>query len=250
MNYKNIAILKQFHDIKDLVADFARLLADRIQESKDKNKEFHIALSGGSTPSALYHYLSENQTMLPSLSNVHFYWGDERCVSPDSAESNYGTASKEFLKYFEIPSENIHRIKGENDPVMSSMEYSGLLESLPMRNSIAFLDMIILGMGNDGHTASIFPDRMDLLDSKENTAVVSHPESGQKRITLTGSVINNSKEIVFLVTGKSKATVINEIFRDMPKAKTYPVYYIRPESGKLLWYCDKAATALYDSDRD
>ena len=141
-----------------------------------------------------------------------------------------------------MPEANVHRVLGENDPVQEAQRYGKEIEDgLPSANGLPQFDLIILGMGADGHTASIFPHEMELLDSKEVCAVATHPESGQKRVSLTGQVINNARVVTFLVTGASKAEKVVEIFNQSGDWKSYPASYIKPDSGELTWYLDKAA---------
>jgi len=210
-------------------------------ETKDK---FHCALSGGSTPKLLFDYLAEKHKLDAIWKRIHFYWGDERCVPPDHEESNYKMTKEHLFNRIMIPEENIHRIKGENDPEQEAIRYSEeLLELVPTLDGKPVFDMIILGMGEDGHTASIFPDQMDLLSSEKICEVATHPESGQKRVTLTGPVINAAYEVVFLVTGKAKAPKMAEIFNQSGNWQSYPAAHIDPEIGVSQWFVDGGAAS-------
>ncbi|MEL7342864.1 MAG: 6-phosphogluconolactonase, partial [Bacteroidota bacterium] len=175
----------------------------------NRGETYHIALSGGSTPRLLFEYLSEHFRESIPWGDVHLWWGDERCVPPDHEESNYLMTKETLLKGVILPPENVHRIKGENSPADEAVRYANeMKKSIPQKNDLPVFDLIYLGLGTDGHTASIFPDRMDLLTSTDLTAVASHPESGQTRISLTGPVLNNARKIAFLVTGASKAELV------------------------------------------
>jgi 6-phosphogluconolactonase len=175
-------------------------------------------------------------------SQVHFYWGDERCVPPTDAESNYGMTAELLLSKIEIPGENIHRIQGENDPEQEARRYGELLvKELQTYNGVPQFDLVILGMGDDGHTASIFPYQMHLWESAKNCEVAKHPGSGQKRITITGSVINTASVVAFLVTGAGKAPKVREIIQKEGDYKAYPASLVEPESGELYWFLDKDA---------
>jgi 6-phosphogluconolactonase len=209
-----------------------------------ENETLSVALSGGSTPKILFDFLAANHSDDINWSGVHLYWGDERCVAPDDSESNYKMTVDHLLSKIDIPAENIHRVLGETNPVTEAMNYSRQInENLPSVNGLPQFDLIILGMGGDGHTASIFPHEIELLNAENTCEVATHPESGQKRITLTGNVINNAKEICFLVTGAGKTEKIDEIFHQTGDWKTYPASYIKPETGKLTWFMDEAAAS-------
>ena len=165
----------------------------------------HIALSGGSTPKILFQLLAQDYRDKIPWHEIHLWWGDERCVPPDHEESNFQMTKELLLDQVNITSDHIHRVRGEDDPKAEANRYGKeLLQNLPGKNSLPQFDLIILGMGDDGHTASIFPHQMELLKLEEICAVAEHPVSGQKRITLTGPVINNACKIAFLLTGENK----------------------------------------------
>ena len=225
-------------DTPQAVAEaFAKDLAQRIAAAD----QLTIALSGGSTPKLLFDHMAAEYADI-DWSKVHLYWGDERCVPPTDDDSNYKMTVTHLLSKIDMPEANVHRVLGENDPVQEAERYGKEIEDgLPSANGLPQFDLIILGMGADGHTASIFPHEMELLDSKEVCAVATHPESGQKRVSLTGQVINNARVVTFLVTGASKAEKVVEIFNQSGDWKSYPASYIKPDSGELTWYLDKAA---------
>lgn len=238
-------MIKIYSTPEDTVIKFAENLKLLIDKSVELNKNFYCALSGGNTPQLLFKVLKQKYLTEINWSKVHFFWGDERCVEPDNIESNYGAAHKLLLNYIDIPAENIHRIHGEGKEELEAKRYSEeILNNLPKENGLPIFDLIILGLGSDGHTASIFPDQMKLLESEKICEVAIHPASKQKRITLTGKVINYAKDISFLVTGKEKASVISEIINKKDNYKIYPASYIDPQKGNLVWYIDKFAGQL------
>ena len=213
---------------------FARYLQKQISTSD----VFHIALSGGSTPKALFEYIAKNYAQEIDWKKVHLYWGDERCVAPSHEESNYGMTELKLLRHIDIPFVNVHRVLGTRNPTEEAKRYGEeIVWNLPLKNNSPVFDMVLLGMGGDGHTASIFPHQMELLTSDETCAVAIHPESGQKRITLTGKVINSAKEIHFLVTGASKTKVVKEIFDKTGDYEKYPAAFIK----RAEWWMDEAA---------
>ena len=211
---------------------------------KTNQPRFDIALSGGNSPKGLFKKMSKKYRDLIPWDRIHIWWGDERCVSPHDTESNYKMTVDYLLSKINIPKENIHRIKGERDPIEEAKRYSEEITSnLNSRHEIPVFDLIILGMGGDGHTASIFPNQMELLTTEKICEVAQHPNSGQKRITLSGRVINNANRIFFLVTGENKAMRISEIMNDKNAAKQLPAYHISANSGKLIWFLDDAAAS-------
>jgi len=221
--------------------DFAEELTVKLRLAAETGTVFTIALSGGSTPGLLYSILAEKYTVSVDWKFIHFFWGDERCVHPDDNESNYGMAYKKFLGRIEIPPVNIHRIKGEQAPYCEAPRYSDeIATNTRSREGLPVFDQIILGMGEDGHTASIFPSNRELLTSNNICEVAIHPVSRQKRITITGKVINNADAITFLVTGRSKSRTIGQIFR---KEYDYPASEIQPSNGIVTWLLDKEAAA-------
>jgi 6-phosphogluconolactonase len=200
---------------------------------------FHLALSGGKTPSLLFSLLAEEYLNEVPWQKIHFWWGDERMVLPDDPESNFGIINKLLFSKIKLAQSQIHRIKGEADPIREAVRYSSEIQSLvPMNNGWPEFDLIMLGLGDDGHTASIFPDQMQLLESEEITGVAIHPVTGRPRITLTGKVLNNAKKVAFLVSGESKTGIFNEIIQNTNTPSVYPASHIRPE-GELHWFVDK-----------
>jgi 6-phosphogluconolactonase len=205
----------------------------------------NIALSGGRTPELLFAIMVEKHKDIIPWDKLHFWWVDERCVHPEDEDSNYKTAKELLFSYINIPGENIHRIKGENDPDEEAFRYSAeIKQNLPSARGLPVFDLILLGMGDDGHTASIFPDNLALIDDKKVCAVTEHPLSGMNRVTLTGSVIKNARRIFFMVTGENKAARISEIMSNDEAATLLPSYYIEPVDGILIWFIDEAAASL------
>lgn len=224
----------------------ARAVAEVILlKSKEKTKKslpFNIALSGGNTPKLLFALLANEYTDKIPWRFVRLFWVDERCVPPTHAESNFGMTYESLLKYVPIQDANIFRMLGEADSLREAKRYQELLENqLPLKNNIPQFDLILLGMGDDGHTASIFPNDLSLLSSEQFVAIATHPVSGQKRITLTGMTINQANEVVFFITGASKAEVLRQIINREPVFQQYPAAYIHAQSGAAAFYLDKAA---------
>ncbi len=227
---------------EDIAVMFANQLVALVYETGDA--PFHLALSGGKTPSLLFSLLAEKYAMTIPWQKIHFWWGDERMVQPDNPESNFGVVNELLFRRLSIASENIHRIKGEDFPDIESERYGTEINSfLPEVDGCPSFDLVMLGLGDDGHTASIFPNQMQLLESDQVTAIATHPQSGQKRITLTGKVINNAKRVAFLVSGESKALIYNEIANNTDNSLKYPAAHIHP-NGDLHWFVDNKARFL------
>lgn len=209
-----------------------------------KNGEVHITLSGGSTPKIVFNELASEYRDLIPWADVHLYWGDERCVPPTDAESNYRMTKEHLLDAIEIPEANVHRIKGEEEPEEEARRYASVLrQNVPLHGDLPQFDLVILGMGDDGHTASVFPHQIELWDSPNLCEVAVHPDSGQKRITLTGGVINQAGHVAFLVTGSNKSERLREILDKEGNYHQYPASLVAPDSGELLWFLDKAAAS-------
>lgn len=238
-------IVKIYTTPDELAKKFADEMVRMIDESAKNYKTFTVALSGGSTPEILFTLLGDNYAKSVHWQYVHIFWGDERCVLPENTESNFGMTARKLLSKIEIPSQNIHRIIGEDDPEKEASRYSEeILLYTRTRDGIPLFDLVLLGLGEDGHTASIFPGHLELLDSEKICEVAFHPVTLQKRITLTGRVINNADDVAFLVTGKKKEVVVEKILKNNPISLNYPASYIVPAYGRLRWFLDKDAGKL------
>ena len=242
VNYKRSGQLIVAEDINVLSSKFYDILLDIIQKNSVSDRRFSLALSGGSTPLKIYKELIPVLKKSGIIDKIDFYWSDERCVNPKSMESNYGNAYRTFLQPLGICEKHIYRIRGEDNPNKESMRYEQLLiENLNARDTIPAFDLIMLGLGDDGHTASIFPDQIDLINAENLVATAKHPETGQNRITFTGKLINNSSHVIFIVSGRKKKKVLQEILYDKQAAGKYPARHIRPKTGNLIWLCDRDA---------
>lgn len=242
-------IIKVFQTPRELAESCASEIADRITQSGDKNSVFSIALSGGSTPKILFGILADQYNEKINWNLVQLFWVDERCVPPVDPESNYGMTRTILLDKIAIPLKNVHRIRGEDNPFEEAKRYSNEIRgSVKIKNSLPAFDLMILGVGDDGHTASVFPYNHELLTSDKICDVSAHPVSNQNRITITGKVINNSDSVFLLVTGQNKAPVIEAIVHEKAEAAKFPASYIDPAAGPGIWMLDKAAAELIKSD--
>ncbi|PHI20469.1 6-phosphogluconolactonase [Lewinellaceae bacterium SD302] len=223
----------------------ARAFADYLTEKlADHPGDFHLALSGGSTPKLLFQLLAKDYSDKIEWSKLHLYWGDERMVPHDDPESNYGEAKALLLDKVDIPATNIHPVPTGLEADKAATAYGLVLEhSLAQRGKSVTFDLVMLGMGGDGHTASIFPHQMELLTDEATCGVAEHPESGQLRVTLNGPVINAANEICFLVTGAGKAEKVALILGEGEGYDQYPAAHVKPVSGHVHWFLDEAAAA-------
>ncbi|MGB4415903.1 MAG: 6-phosphogluconolactonase [Paludibacter sp.] len=220
----------------------AELIKDEAVLKESESEKLNIAISGGSTPKFLFTLLAEEYEKSIPWKSVRLFWVDERCVEPSHIESNFGMTYDALLRKSVIPAQNIFRMKGEDFPEDEAERYSKLLwKELPVRNGFPVFDIILLGMGDDGHTASIFPNDMTLMSADISVGVGVHPVSGQKRITLTGKTICNAEQTVFLITGENKAPVLKQIIKNEPSALNYPAAYIHDNKGNVDFYLDKLA---------
>lgn len=222
----------------------------RARRACDEGRIFTCALSGGSTPLRLYRRMADGDFLarLPAefWNSVHFFWGDEREVPADHADSNFRMAREALLDRIEIPRENIHRIQTELRPASAaaSMYEHALVEFFGLhQGKLPRFDLILLGLGDDGHVASLFPHSEALQDQAHLVASPWVAKFSSFRITLTLPVLNNAACILFLVQGSSKSGILHRVLASAPPYNPLPAQAIRPGSGELLWFVDEAAAA-------
>ena len=233
-----------FETPEDTARAVAKIIMTKVREKTKLSLPFNIALSGGSTPKLLFSILANEFTDIIPWHFVRLFWVDERCVPPTNSESNFGMTYESLLVNVPIHEANIFRMQGEENPKNEAIRYQTLLEKeLPIVNGFPQFDLILLGMGDDGHTASIFPSNMSLLKSGQAVAVGEHPTTGQKRITLTGQTLLQSKQIIFLITGASKAGVLKQIIQKDVSSQNYPAFYVANNSTVVDFYLDSAAAS-------
>jgi len=235
--------IRIYKDLTSLSEGFTRFL---IEDVIKFNGEPSISLSGGSTPKVIFDYWSKNYKIALPWDKIKFFWGDERIVPPDENMSNYGMTREHLFDNVEIPQNNIFRIHGENEAREEAVWYSDILRDyLPMENEIPTFDLVMLGLGDDGHTVSIFPNQIDLWNNPDICTVAVHPESGMERVTITGKVVNNARNVVFLVTGKGKAEKVRDIIHHREEfLSKYPAALVSPRSQRLYWFMDEEAASL------
>ena len=239
--------LHTFADAQDLVVAAADLFVQLGQQAIAERNRFLVALSGGSTPKALYAALTRPHIAQHlDWRKVHFFFGDERGVPPTHAESNFGLAQAMLFHPLHIPSSLIHRMRGEDPPESAAIDYERTLRRIaaPVTGQWPALDLILLGMGDDGHTASLFPDTPAVTDTIRWVVPGYAPQGTRSRITITLGVINHASVVLFLIAGRNKAVVVQRILeRSADEPSPYPAALVRPEHGRLLWYLDRAAAS-------
>ncbi len=209
-----------------------------------ESKIVSVALSGGSTPRRLFQTLAAEPfaTLVPWKS-IHFFWGDERNVPPGHPDSNYSMASELLLSHVPVPPVNIHRIPtGDGTAVEAADLYERTLrERIPVANGLPRFDYVLLGLGTNGHTASLFPHRPTLHETRRLVVADHVDEVKSWRVTLTAPVLNNAAQITFLVTGAEKASAVKQVIEGSRDPETIPAQLIAPGSGALTWILDAGA---------
>ena len=226
----------------------AQLFTDAATEAVNRRGLARIAISGGSTPKAMFTLLADPaQPFLKRVpwEKLDLYWVDERCVPPDNAESNYRMTREALLSKVPLAAERIHRMEGELDPEIAAARYESTIRNtfrLEGAETPTF-DLILLGMGEDGHTASLFP-HTEALNEMSRIVVPNHvPQKDTWRITLTWPVINQGRKVAFLIEGAGKAQVLHDVLLGPYQPETYPSQIIRPAGGSLTLLLDTAAAA-------
>jgi len=207
---------------------------------------FTVALSGGKTPRAAYELLALDplRTSL-SWSEIFIYFGDERCVPPDDERSNYRMAREAFLDAVPIPEGNVARVRGEADPGQAANEYASILRA-DLGTSPRF-DLILLGLGEDGHTASLLPGIAQAIEEDSLVEAAYAQSQGIWRVTVTPKLINAARSVVFAVEGGAKARALAAVYEGPSDPLTYPAQLVQPSSGELTWLVDEAAANLLGS---
>ena len=205
---------------------------------------FSVALAGGATPRAGYALLATKEyAVRVDWSRIHVFWGDERCVPPDNMDSNYRMAREALLDGVPLPAKNVHRMRGEMATEDSASDYEKTLR-LFFGDDLPRFDLVLLGMGRDGHTASLFPG-MAVLDEERRWVVAHYEDSvGGWRVTLTPFVINAALNVTFIVSGEAKAKRVAQVLKGPYLPKALPVQLINPVEGRLLWLLDAEAATL------
>jgi len=207
-----------------------------------------MALAGGNTPREIYSMLAESTYRdRVDWDRLHLFWGDERIVPPEHEDSNFRMVKETLLDHVRIPDGNVHRIRGEVAPEQAAHEYAELLHDHFESDSPRF-DIILLGIGEDGHTASLFPGTDVVEECKLYTVAVFVPRLDTWRVTLTFPVLNAAREVLFLAAGKSKSDIVQRIISIKQPSKEFPASMVNPENGTLHWMLDSEAMVLINKN--
>lgn len=239
-NKNNIKVFKDVPSLCEATADF---IIDLANKQITANGQFVLVLSGGGTPNELYKLLATEsyQKRMP-WKNTIIFWGDERCVGLDDKLNNSYVAKSLLLDKIDIPAANLHITPVDLSPAEAAIKYEQDLKDF-FKGKLPKFDLIFLGLGENAHTASLFPGTEVLREKVRWVKEVYVEEQKMYRITMTEPVLNQAHNIIFLVTGKSKAEVLHTIFNSPFQPEKYPAQLIKPVDGNLYWYMDEAAAA-------
>jgi 6-phosphogluconolactonase len=243
MSARPIRILDSPEALARAVTD---AVAHGIREAVAARGRCLLCLSGGSTPRAVYQLLAtERQDPETAWERVDVYWSDERCVPPDHEQSNYRMAHDTLLAHVPVRPEAVHRIAGELGPEQAASHYHADLAALG-GDTVPRFDVALLGLGTDGHTASLFPDTPHLRDDPRLAVATRGPAPPQDRVTLTLRVLNAARQGLFLVSGTAKAPMLARVFAERAAGgeQSLPAAMVQPADGELLWLADRSAAAL------
>lgn len=242
--FPNVSV---FRDADSLSRAAAEIFAQAADRAIPERKRLLVALSGGSTPKRLFQILA-GPPYAQSLpwSQIHFFWCDERLVPPDHPESNFGQAFEYLFSKVNIPDKNLHRIRGEDQPAQATQEYRRVLESFS-EDDLKWprFDLAFLGLGADGHTASLFPGAFTPEENVSPVLAVTADYQSRPtgRITLTPLGLNSARNLIFLVSGKDKAYAVSETLHGAINRETWPAQRIQPIGGKVIWMLDQEAAS-------
>ena len=236
--------IRIFGSLEEISRSAAAMFAGQSARAIHERGLFLAALNGGSTPAGTFQLLATEFRDQVNWSHVHIFWGDERCVPASDPESSYGQAWDLLLRHVPIPEANIHRIEGELSPAEAAKDYSMVLQKFasPPLESPCF-DLVFLGLGEDGHTASLFPGSP--IDVTEPVLPVTghYQDRPARRATLTPVVFNSARRVVFMAAGDKKAHTLAEVLSDRYNPELYPAQRIDPRDGKLIWLVDEDAAS-------
>lgn len=234
-----------FDDMEALSRDAADRLEGAAQAAIESRGRFLIALNGGKTPLRFFQLLASEYQARIDWQRAYFFWGDERCVPPDHPESSYGQAREALLSPLKLPEDHVHRILGELGAAAAAADYTRTLKQFadPGLEWPRF-DLVLLGLGEDGHTASLFPGS----DPSETQPVIPvsarYQDRPAERVSLTPPVFNSARLVIFMVSGTGKAAALQRALGDDFEPEKLPAQRLDPKDGKLIWLVDRAAASL------
>jgi len=234
------------NDAQELYVRAAEEIAHISGEAICTHGEFTLCLSGGSTPAATYDLLATRFHLSVDWKEVQFYFGDERCVPPDHAESNFAMATRTMLSKLALRPDQVHRMRGEDSPASAAAAYE---DELRKRFALAAgdfprFDLILLGLGDNRHTASLFPGDPAMHETQRLVVPVDVDAEPRKRLTATPPVINNAQRVMFMVAGQGKAAAVKDVIEGPRDPDKFPAQIVEPHHGEVIWILDKAAASL------
>jgi 6-phosphogluconolactonase len=234
-----------FKDLQELSLTAAELFVKSAAQAITTRGHFYTALSGGGTPKPLYELLARAPYRDQiDWSKVHIFWGDERCVPHDDPGNNYFQAKQALFDHIPLPPENIHRVASELEPEDAANDYARVLNTFAEAPfSWPRFDLVLLGMGDDGHTASLFPGSQVNVTSPAIAVTANYQDRPARRISLTQLVFNAARQIVFLAVGQGKSETLASILNGVYHPELLPAQRIRPTDGEILWLIDEAAAS-------
>jgi 6-phosphogluconolactonase len=236
-----VVMIRVLADAEMLCRAAADLFIEQAWESIDRRQRFAVALSGGRTPRGLYELLAQPPLRdAVAWEKVHVFWGDERCVPSDDPRSNARMARETLIDRVPLPPDQVHPIACAEDADRSARQYSDLLHHFFSGGPPVF-DLVLLGLGEDGHTASLFPYTNILGNNTAWTGSIHSDEQDMDRVTLMPTVFNQARKVVFLVAGNAKTSILKEVLESPQDPKRWPAQLIHPAHGELIWLADRAA---------
>jgi len=235
--------IRIFKDLEVLSRHAADLFVDQAKSAVNARGRFLVTLNGGGTPTRLFQLLGNDYKEKVDWSKTHIFWGDERCVPYDDPGSSYGQARNAFLSHVDIPASNIHPVNTSLNPPEAAIDYANILHGFAA-SSLEFprFDLVLLGMGEDGHTASLFPGSKVQVNEPVVAVTANYQDRPANRVSLTQLVFNQAHAVVFMATGEKKAVTLAEVLSDRYKPELYPAQRIDLKDGQLIWLVDEAAT--------
>ena len=236
--------IRIFKDLEKLSRHAADIFVEQAERAIVARDRFSVALNGGTTPMRLFQILATDYRDKVTWNKTHVFWGDERCVRPDDPGSSYGQAREALLSHVPIPDSNIHRVDTSFPPAEAAKDYARTLKQF---ESPAFdfprFDLVYLGMGEDGHTASLFPGSPVQVTESVVPVTAQYQDRPANRVTMAQLVFNQARTVAFMATGAKKAFVLAEVLSDRYNPELYPAQRIDPIDGELLWLVDESAEA-------
>jgi 6-phosphogluconolactonase len=233
-----------FKNMESLSREAADLFVEQAARSITERGRFLVTLNGGSTPTRLFQLLASVYKGKVDWSKIHIFWGDERCVPYDDPGSSYGEAREAFLRHVSIPAINIHCVNTDLAPAEAANAYALTLNQFAVSPlDLPRFDLIYLGMGEDGHTASLFPGSPVEVTESTLPVTAHYQDRPANRVTLTQLVFNSAHMVVFMATGEKKASTLAEVLSDRYNPELYPAQRIDPKNGELIWLVDEDAAS-------